>query len=146
MSVEINRDIMNELDAAHRKAQDAYRRRDFQAYMEIFAPDLAYRQADGKVIGRAELANDVRTQLQVVDSAQTSFTRENLEVRDAEATELLRQNALVTTRHFAIIRLSWKVERLGRYVWIRTSEGWRIRKVEVLKESVRSAGFTVAWR
>jgi len=146
MSVEVNRDIMNELDAAHQKAQDAYHRRDFHAYMEIFAPDLAYGRADGKVIGRAELAHDVRTQLQVFDSAQTSFTRERLEVHDAEATELLRQNALVTTRHFAIIRRSWSVERLGRYVWTKTSEGWRIRKVEILKENVRSAGFTLAWR
>ena len=106
MSTEINR-VITELDAERQKGHDAYRKRDFRAYMETFAPDLTYRQADGKVIGRSELANDVGNQLQMLDSAETSFTRESLEVGDSEATELVTQKALVTTRHFAIVRRSW---------------------------------------
>jgi ketosteroid isomerase-like protein len=146
MSDEIHRDVINDLDAAHQKARDAFMRRDFKAYMETFAPDLAYRGADGKVIGHAELANDVARQLQMLDSAETTFARQSVEVGDAEVTELLKQNASITTRHFGIVRRSWTIERVGRYVWARTSQGWRIRKVEILNESVKAAGFRFAWR
>ena len=115
-------------------------------YMEIFAADLTYCQADGKVIGRDQLAKDVRAQLSMLDSAETSFTREKLEIVGQQATELLRQRATVTTRHFAIIRRTWNIGRLGKYVWRNTDEGWRIQEVEVLKETITSTGSRLAWR
>src|SRR6266850_7553750 len=134
MNAEINQAVAAELDAAHGKAKDAYCQRNAETYMEVFAGDLSYRQADGTVIGRDQLANDVRAQLLRLCSAETTFVREGLEVAGEEATELLRQTASVTTRHFAVIRRTWNIERLGRYVWLRTKEGWRIRAVDVLKE------------
>jgi len=93
-----------------------------------------------KFIGRDQLTKHVRTQLSMLDSAETSFTREKLEVVDNEATEVLRQIAIVTTRHFAILRRTWNIERLGKYVWRDTDQGWRIKEVEVLKETVTCAG------
>ena len=132
--------VAQALDAAHRSAKAAYSRRDPLAYMELFADDLAYRQADGNVIGRDQLAKEVKAQLSMLDSAETSFTREKLEVVGDEATEVLRQIATVTTKHFIVIRRTWNIDRLGKYVWRNTEQGWRIKKVEVLKEKVTSGG------
>jgi len=146
MNLEGDQAVAEALDAAHGKAKSAYRRRDSRMYMEIFAADLTYCQADGKVIGRDQLAKDVRAQLSMLDSAETSFTREKLEIVGQQATELLRQRATVTTRHFAIIRRTWNIERLGKYVWRNTDEGWRIQEVEVLKETITSTGNRLAWR
>jgi hypothetical protein len=86
------------------------------------------------------LSKDVRVQLSLLQSAETSFTREKLEVVGEEATEVLRQLATVTTKHFGIIRRIWKIERLGKYVWRNTDQGWRIKEVAVLKENVTSGG------
>src|SRR5262249_42491758 len=123
MNVENHHSVAEALDAAHRSAKAAYARRDSEAYMDLFAADLIYRQADGKVIGRDQLTKDVRTQLSMLDSAETSFIREKLEVVGHEATEVLRQTATVTTRHFAILRRTWNIERLGKYFWRKTDQG-----------------------
>jgi hypothetical protein len=113
--------------------------------MDVFSADLTYRRADGKTIGRDELAENVRSQLSMLDSADTSFIREKLEVVGPEATEFLRQVATVTTRHFVVIRRTWNIERVGKYVWQNTDQGWRIQEVEVLKETVTPAGTRLTW-
>ena len=138
--------IADALDAAHGRAKSAYRNRDSHTYMKTFAADLTYRQVGGSVIGRDQLAKDVRAQLSMLDSAETSFTREKLEIVGQQATELLRQSATVTTKHFAILRRTWNIERLGRYVWRKTNDGWLIKEVEVLKETMTSTGIRLALR
>jgi hypothetical protein len=40
--------VASELDAAHATAKESFHRRDFAAYMSLFAPDLRYRQYDGR--------------------------------------------------------------------------------------------------
>jgi len=145
MSSENHQSVVEALDAIHRSAQAAYIRRDSRAYMDVFSADLTYRRADGKTIGRDELAENVRSQLSMLDSADTSFIREKLEVVGPEATEFLRQVATVKTRHFVVIRRTWNIERVGKYVWQNTDQGWRIQEVEVLKETVTPAGTRLTW-
>jgi|SRR5712671_3439929 len=143
---ENERAIVDALDAAHGRAKSAYRNRDFQTYMKTFAADLTYRRVGGSVIGRDQLARELRAQLSMLDSAETSFTREKLEIAGRQAAELLRQSATVTTRHFVILRRTWNIERLGKYVWRNTDEGWLIKEVEVLEETMTSTGIRLAWR
>lgn len=90
------------------------------------------------MVGREQLARDVADQLRSVESSDTSYVRESLQVDGDCVTELLRQTATVTTRHFFFIRRVWRVNRLGRYTWVRSSEGWRIHEVEVLDEAVEA--------
>lgn len=128
--------VAAQLDALHTESKENYRAKDAIAYMRVFAPGLRYKQADGRVIGREQLARDVASQLRSVESADTSYVRESLCVEGERVTELLRQTASVTTRHFFVLRRVWRVNRLGSYTWIRSSEGWRIQTVEVLDEVI----------
>jgi uncharacterized protein DUF4440 len=128
--------VAAELDALHAGARNHYRARDAAAYMRTFAPDLRYRQADGRVIGWEQLARDVASQLRSVESADTSYVRESLRVEGDRVTEVLRQTASVTTRHLCFLRRVWRVSRQGSYTWVRLPEGWRIQEVEVLSEVV----------
>jgi hypothetical protein len=127
------------LDAEHAKAKKSYQAKDVNAYMAVFTPDLRYTQPNGETIGRAELARDVAAQLASVESSESSYMRESLEVAPNRATEILLQTATVKTRRFLIFRQTWRVERRGRYEWVKLPEGWRIREVEVLFEKVGDA-------
>ncbi len=125
-----------ELDAVHLRARESYRAKDVTAYMGVFAPSLKYKQPDGRVIGRDQLARDVESQLRSVDAVDTSYVRESLQIDGDRATELLTQTASVTTRHFWFFKRIWRLTRRGRYTWVRLHDGWTIQEVDVLTETI----------
>ena len=140
-------DVAVELDAAHERARRAYDRRDATAYIDMFHEDLEYKQRDGRTIGRNQLASDVRVQLSRMHAATTSFHRRTLDI-DGDgraAVEVVDQHATFETRAFWLIHREWIVQRHGRFEWIRTAAGWRIRRVEVITEDIRSR-IWVGWR
>ena len=127
-----------ELDAAHLRSKASYSAKDVSAYMGVFASSLRYRQPNGRVIGREQLARDVASQLARVETVDTSYVRESLEVDGDRATEVVTQTASVITRHFLFFKRTWRLTRRGRYTWVRSSDGWRIQEVDVLSEAVGS--------
>jgi ketosteroid isomerase-like protein len=136
MSPEDSDRVAHQLDGVHEEAKEHYRSKNIAAYMQMFTSDLRYRQADGRMIGKEQLARDLWSQLAQVEGVDSSYRRESLQLEGEMAVELLTQVASVTVRRFLILRRTWHVHRRGRYVWVRTSEGWRIREVEVLDERV----------
>jgi hypothetical protein len=141
---EVTQAVADELDLCHQKAIDAFRRRDLREYMALFTADLSYCQFSGKVIGRDQLANNVAAQFSTLHSAESSFMREELVVSGNEATEQLKQIATLTTRHFRVFYRTWMMERQGRYVWVRTDQGWCIRQVEILHESATTGSVSLS--
>ncbi len=138
--------IAAELDAVHRRAHAAYLRRDLDAFMAVFHPGLAYTQADGRTIGHAELARDMRAQFARIGTATTQFHRATLEVLDEEtATETLEQRGTFVVRAFGFLKREWTVSRRGRYEWSRNAETWRIRRVEIFTEDV-AGRFSISLR
>ena len=128
-----------QLDAAHDRARAAYARGDAAAYMAMFHPELEYTQADGATIGRDRLAGQVRRQLANVHRASSAYRREALEaIGDDRARGVVEQLATFEVRAFGILHREWAVHRRGRYEWVRSHEGWQIRRVEVLSEKITS--------
>jgi hypothetical protein len=125
-----------ELDAAHAKANDAFARRDADAYMELFHADLAYKQPDGQTIDRNRIEAHVRRQLAIVHSARSEFQRKGLLLTGEDAVEVLIQEATFEVKAFLFLHRAWTVRRRGRYSWTRTPGGWQITRVEVLSEVV----------
>jgi hypothetical protein len=132
--------VSAELDAAHERARLAYAARDAASYMDTFHSALEYRQHDGRTIGYEQLAADVRAQLQKVHTASSTFRRTALAagVDRTSATEEGEQCATFEVRAFGILRRVWSVQRRGRYEWIRSGDGWQIRRAEILNETVES--------
>jgi len=106
--------------------------------MEVFSPELQYRQADGKVIDFAQLRRDVVRQITTMHSGDTTFIRESLECVGDQATELYRQDVWYEVKAFLIIRRRWKVARRVRRIWRKTSQQWRVTEVDVLDEQITS--------
>jgi capsular polysaccharide biosynthesis protein len=130
------RSLAVELDELHRQAKESFRDRDVAGTMRIFARDLRYRQANGTIIGWEELAHDVAAQLASVESADSAYTRESLQMDGERAIEVLEQRATVTMRRFLVLHRVLRVKRRGRYLWARTPDGWKIQEVEILHEQV----------
>ncbi len=55
------------------------------------------------------------------------------------ATETLEQRATFQVRAFGILCREWIIRRRGRYEWLRTADGWKLRRVQVLAEEVLPA-------
>ena len=131
-----NTTVGAEPDALHVKASAGYRAKDLSAFMDVFAPNLKYKQPDGRTIGREQLARDVGPQLSSLEAADTSYVRESLEVDGNRATEVLTQTASLTVRRFIFFKHTWHITRRGRYVWVRQPSGWKVEEVEVRSERV----------
>ncbi len=135
--------VQKELDERHAEAQLAFARKDLDAYRELFSPYLYYRQRNGRVIGRDDLMRDVAIQFRRLDSVKSAFIREDLNVTGEEVRETLIQEATATATAFGLVHRRWKIIRRGIYTW-RVEEGrWVIKEVEVLSETMTSAGWWI---
>jgi len=128
--------VAEQLDARHAEARAAFHARDLDRYAAVFSPALAYRQADGRVIGRDALMRDVESQLRQLERVASSFVREDLECGPDAATELLTQTSIAGVTGFFVLHRTWTVTRRARYTWAREHGEWRITAVEVLHEHV----------
>jgi len=140
--------VVAELDAVHERARLAYARRDARAYIDTLDPSLEYTQLDGRTVGVEQLARDVRVQLARMHRAETEFHREALETDQevGRAIETLEQRATFQVRMFGFIAREWTVRRRGRYEWLRTTDGWKLRRVHVLSEEVLPPRTWIAFR
>jgi len=129
------------LDELHAAAREAYSRKDVDAYREIFCADLEYQRVDGRVIDRAQLMRDVKAQFQKLDKADTTFVREEFSLDGKQATAVLSQTACADAVAFGFIRRSWCLRRRGHYTWATTDGVWKIARVRVLSEEIRSSGW-----
>jgi len=128
--------VERELDERHAAAQDAFARRDLEAYRAMFSASLRYRRVDGEVIDRHHLMRDVAGQFRRFSSVRSSFVREQLTVTGNEVVETVDQSAVMDEAVFWVVRRCWRVDRRGEYSWTKSHGVWVIEKVTVLKENV----------
>src|SRR3954454_22838888 len=130
-------EVTAELDAIYRRAKYAYSCKDLATYMSFFSPDLRYRQLDGKVIDHNRLKRDVRSQFSQLSQVSSTFDREQIEMADGKAIEILRQTASASARVFLVLHRTWDMARRGRYVWGPVDGRWLIEELEVIAETVK---------
>jgi hypothetical protein len=135
-----------EVDVVHVRVRESFRRRDLTAYMATFAPDLTYRQADGRLSSREALARSIARQFGRLVAFDSGFERQRARVVGAELTESGTQTAWITLRVLAIFATRWKIERTGQYTWVRVGADWLLRNVTIEHERVTFAGVGLASR
>ena len=138
-------DLPGTLDAVHVAVREAFQRRDLTTYLEYFAADLSYRDADGRVQTREELGGSVRGQLERLVAFTSSFERESLQAEAQDVVETGTQIASISLRWLFIFATHWTVRRRGRYTWRRRRpRGWELRRVELYEERIARNGMGVA--
>jgi len=129
------------LDERHAVAREAYSRKDVDSYREIFCGDLEYQRTDGSVIDRAQLMRDVNSQFRRLLKADTTFVREEFHLEGEQAVEVVSQTASAEVIAFGLFRLTWRLRRRGLYTWAIDGGVWKIARVTVLNEEVKSGGW-----
>jgi ketosteroid isomerase-like protein len=139
-------DLPASLDAVHERIRDAFQSRDLAAYLTCLAPDLAYREAGGRLVTREGLAASVARQFERLVTFHSDFDRAGLVAAGEEAIETGTQTASIALRWFGFLAIRWTVRRSGKYTWRRAADGWRLRAVELSEEKVRREGIHLAHR
>jgi hypothetical protein len=138
--------IADELDAMHAMAKEVFERGDFDAYRDLFSPDLKYRRADGKVVGRDDLLRDARAQFHRYRRTQSSIVRETLDVEGESATEIVTRTVSVIATAFFVVHRNFKYVVKGRFTWKQFEGRWRIEEIDVLEQRVRLGRFSFGLR
>jgi hypothetical protein len=128
--------VADALDAMHAAAKDAFERRDFAAYRELFAPGLTYRRADGGVVGRDELIRDAMMQSRCYRRMRSAIVREALEVEGDRAVEVATRTVRVGVTAFLVVHRCFEYVVRGRYTWRKADGRWRIEAIEVLEQRI----------
>jgi hypothetical protein len=129
------------LEELHRRARAAYLARDLKSYMELFSPDLRYHQANGRTIGRDQLARDVDSQFRRVSAIDAAFRTDRVETDSEGVIETGTQWGWIATSAFGFLHRLWRLQRRGQNRWRQAEGGWIIVEVTVLQESVVGNGF-----
>ena len=133
--------VVVELDAIHIAANGAFERGDFDAYREFFTPDLSYRRADGRVVGRDSMMRDARTQFRRHRARQKSIVRETLDVDGDRVTEVVIRTATACGTAFFVVHRVFEYVVRGQFTWRKVDGRWRIAEIEVLEQRVRGPAF-----
>jgi hypothetical protein len=128
--------VVSELDAMTARARSAIERKDLAAYIDLFAPDLRYRRADGRVLDRDGLMRDVREEFRRIDRVRVSSVRESLDIAEGRAEEILEQTMIVGVTIFLVIHRTWSYNRRCRFAWKKLDGVWRIDEVEILGQTI----------
>jgi len=138
--------VAAELDAMHDMSKTAFERGDFAAYRDVFAPDLKYRRADGRVVGRDDLVRDVRTQFGRHRLKRSALVRETLDVDGDRATEVVTRTVTAGATAFLVVHRTWEYVVKGRYTWRKLEGRWRIEEIDVLEQRVRPGRCSFGFR
>jgi ketosteroid isomerase-like protein len=131
-------EISAEIDRVRDKAQAAFVARDVEAYMQMFSPDVVYKQKDGTALSYDRLAADVLKQLRVIPSIEIARERESFEVGGDRVVEVVTQSTSIRAPALFLLTRTIEISRKGRYVWSQAGDGWRIIEVEILSDDVKS--------
>jgi hypothetical protein len=131
-----NEMILREIDEMHQFSNEVLGQKRFDDYINIFSDNLSYKQLNGKIINKKQLAKDTAFYLNRLKTSKSQYERKNYSIDGNRFTENLIQKATTSIKVFFFFTRNWTVERVGIYEWIKTEDNWKIEKVEILNEKV----------
>jgi hypothetical protein len=135
--IEMNTEkILKEIDEMHLFSKESLEQKRFNDYISVFLDDLTYKQLNGRVIDKMQLAKDTNLYFSRLKSSTSQFERKDYSINGNRFTENLIQKSTASIKVFFFFIKKWTIEREGIYEWIHSDGNWRIEKVEILSEKV----------
>lgn len=128
--------ILKEIDKMHQFSNETLGQKRFDAYINVFSDNLTYKQLNGRIIDKMQLAKDTAFYFGRLKSFTSQYERKNYSNTEKRFTENLIQKSTVSIKVFFFFIKKWTIEREGIYEWINNDGNWRIEKVEILNEKV----------
>jgi hypothetical protein len=114
--------IIKAIDAAHYKANNALKEKNFSHYISFFHDNLCYEQANGKTTGKAQLSIDTQRYFSRVKNVESNYQRLDYSNDGKFFVERLLQTVTVSIKVFLLFTKTWRVDREGIYKWINTND------------------------
>ncbi|MDB5122859.1 MAG: hypothetical protein JWP94_988 [Mucilaginibacter sp.] len=131
--------LLEEIDKAHQLANNALKNRMFEEYINFFGDELKYKQLNGKTIGKASLANDIKLYFNRILNYTSSYDRLSFTLEKDTLIEELIQHLNISLKVFVFFSKNWKVQRKGIYQWKNINNEWKIVVVEILEEKLNNS-------
>jgi hypothetical protein len=128
--------VLKEINEMHQFSNEALRQKRFDAYINIFNDNLTFKQLNGKIIDKKQLAKDTAFYFSRLKSSTSNYERRDYSIDGNRFKENLIQKATASIKVFFFFTKIWRVERVGTYEWIKTEGNWKIERDEILKEKV----------
>jgi hypothetical protein len=131
-------EIIPEIDYEHTLSNRFLKNKDSFLYTAMFAENLEYTQQNGKTIGKKQITKDTQKYFDRIIEADSSYERIDSEFKNEIFIERLIQKSEITIRVFLFFSKKWKLEREGIYHWQQIGAEWKIIKVQVLSEIIKT--------
>jgi ketosteroid isomerase-like protein len=124
-----------DLEAMYTVQDEAIKKCDFKAFISTLAPDYSIKLLNGDVFSRQQVEGFVES-----DMARTKSVEKSLSSIDSLSAA--KNEAVVIVTHEASRVLDdadgqphkWENKVVHKETWIKTAEGWRIQRLEELKQ------------
>ena len=127
--------VLKELEAVFAKRMQAVRNKDAEAQVAQVSPDYSATEPNGQTLNYEQIVAYMRRGAeQFVTVADLSITIESLTVRGNEAIVDARQKSSRTQRLGDGNIHNVETGVLQREIWVRTTEGWKLKRVDNLRE------------
>ena len=127
--------VLKELEAVFAKRMQAVRNKDAEAQVAQVSPDYSATEPNGQTLNYEQIVAYMRRGAeQFVTVSDLSVTIESLTVRGNEAIVDARQKFARTQRLRDGNTHNVETGVLQREIWVRTTEGWKLKRVDNLRE------------
>lgn len=124
-----------DLEAMYTIQDEAIKRCDFKAFISTLAPDYSIKLLNGDVFNRQQVEGFVKT-----DMARTKSVEKSLSSIDSLSTANNKAVVIVTHEASRVLEDAhgqphkWENKVVHKETWIKTADGWRIQRLEELKQ------------
>jgi ketosteroid isomerase-like protein len=136
--------LRGELEAAYRRAGEAYKAKDAAALMQMVTPDFVQQMPDGQVLGYQVADAGLREWFATADKVTDYTTRiRSVSAEGDEAVALVEENVSTAFSDETGTTHQRVQANTAQVTWVRTADGWRIRRSEYLSAKMTVDGVPV---
>ncbi len=127
--------VRTELEAELAKQDEAIKKNDFQAFVETLAPDYSIKLLSGEELSREQIEGDIKNDMAHTKSVEKSMsTIGSLTLDSGEAVAIVTHEASRFLTDGQDVPHKWENKVVHKETWTKTPNGWKIRRLEELKQ------------
>jgi ketosteroid isomerase-like protein len=136
--------VRRELQAAYAQAGDAWKQKDAAGIMRLVTPDFGQTMPGGETIPHAVAEEGLKAWFDTTDAVQRYAVRiDAMSVSGDEAVATVAEDVATTFADPAGGKHERVQANTSRMTWVRTPEGWRIRRSDYLTGTMTVDGRVV---
>ncbi|WP_316738030.1 hypothetical protein [Pedobacter aquatilis] len=126
--------IISEIDAIHKRIDQALEQKDSNIYLFNFDEEIAYKKADGTILTKADLTEEIKRYFKNLKSLSTSHYRIKSSFDDDTFTEKIARKSVVQQSNLLFFSKRKTTQTEEIYQWKKFGNEWKAVSVEITLE------------